>query len=447
MNFFRANFLALLAVFATTGAVHAACDWCIPGATVEMDFEHNRYYNASSCDLTNSSSTGGWAVAKSGILRQFSPSTLRLTDYGLLIEKALRNSALWSRDLTKSVWVRTNMSAAPAPAGADGTAAGGTRLTALASNAKIVQTVNFIPDVSPDKYAGGLHEEYYIKRVSGTGSVKFIMNGNTAFDASSLLNTNTYTQVSIRLDGKATSIAGIQLGTAGDVIDVDMVEFDAEGTGFVEALSPFPTTDTPLLRSADVVTVNPGSNLYQTLLTATAGTLYAKSFNCLSDSPRFLSWASKSGDGRKFGANGGGAPRGANVPFLGTRTTSVQTTLDSRKHANYAWTTIGDAYVVQPFSMTHTGSTVRTVATWGGGQISIVANNGPVVTKAATAVTDNFAVPNGNLYVGFDIRSLNVSILPWACDGYIQDIAFIPGVAAGYGASLTVGPDGPPGPN
>lgn len=245
--------LAPSALLAQTPAKPPAPDWCIPGATIEMDFEHNRYFGASLDEIKNKNALGGYAQTKSGLLRTFEPNKLRRTDLGLLIESAQRNELLWSRDLTKDVWVKTNMKAEPAPVGADGKA-GGTRLMASADNATVLQTVT---DATRTSYGGedkngvptyaGAHALCYIKRVSGTGTVKF---NNT--EVTALLNTRGYTQVNMRFDCKPTTIRGIQLGTAGEVVDVDMVQFDIEGMrNMTDSFSPFPNTDKVLWRESD----------------------------------------------------------------------------------------------------------------------------------------------------------------------------------------------------
>ena len=91
---------------------------------------------------------------------------------------------------------------------------------------------------------------------------------------------------------------------------------------------------------------------------------------------------------------------------------------------------------------------MRTVLTWGDGKASIVANNGPVGTGACTD-TD----ATGTLYLGFTSWCLGglggITGEPtrkstYMCDGYIQDIAFIPDVVADYGAKLTAGPEANP---
>jgi hypothetical protein len=436
-------------------AKSAAPDWCIPGATIEMDFEHNRYYGASLDELTVERSTDGYAQSKSGLLQRFEPNKLRLTDLGLLVESAQFNMALWSRDLTKEVWVKLNMKAEPTPIGADGKA-GGSRLTATAANATILQTLH---DVTRTMYGGkdkdgvvsggGVHSVCYIKRVSGTGTIKF-----NKTDVTSLINANGYTQVNMRYNVLRTTTIGIELGTAGDVVDVDMVQFTVEASrNTVFSSSPYPVTDKVLWRDRDMVTVNPNSNLYKALA-GKKGTVYVKTFNLLGDGAAFYTFVSKE-HGRSFGGRWGGAPQGAFIPqFDDHGFPSVQTAIGSdgnRRLANYAWLTVGDKSVPMnaPMSMMHDGATLRTVLTWGGGKASVVANNGPVGTGACT---DTEA--NGTLYLGFTswgggdglgyINGEPSRKSTYMCDGYIQDIAFIPSVVEGYGAPLTVGPEARP---
>jgi hypothetical protein len=433
----------------------AAPDWCIRGATVEMDFEHNRYYGASLDDITNSTvrlnpktkyATQEYAVTRSGLLKRFEPGQLRLTDLGLLIETAQRNHILWSRDLTKEVWIKANMKAEPAPSSADGTRDGGTRLTATEGNATVVQTIaTDMPEegLAPGTTSSCIHYGFYIRRVSGSGPV-WIMSGKPGgnkMEVTKLLSATGYTQLGVY--GWNSITLGIQLGTAGDVVDVDMVNSETEGrSNCVNCSSPIPTSDTPLMRKNDYVTVKPESNLYKALA-GKAGTVYVKTFNLLGDNAGLFKFL---GSGRMLSVVQGNSPNGPVLLGFNDGKSAVHTRLSPRKWDNYAWKTVGDALSPcygKPVNMLQLGRTVRTVATWGNGHASIVGNNGPVGTgEMKEAVADGVLTLGMCTIMGWGEGGAAVDST-YQCDGYIQDIAFIPGVAAGFGAKLTVDPDEP----
>jgi hypothetical protein len=445
-----------LVLLAQTPTKPTAPDWVIPGATIEMDFEHNRYYGASLDDVKNENATVGYAQNKSGLLEKFEPNKLRRTDLGLLIESAQYNELLWSRDLTKNVWVKTNIKAEPAPVGADGVEGRGTRLTALADNAAIVQTVKNINRTSYDRDkkgnqlpATGEHGQFYLKRVAGTGEVRITLASATGKGKrvvpATLLNANGYTQINgLRFQAGPDVTYGIELATAGDVVDVDMATIDVEcARNIVASPSPFPNQDKLLWRESDMVTVSPSSPLYKALA-GKAGTVYVKTFNLQGVEMAFYRFASPT-HSRMFGVTANFCTSFIDGPtrvFL-----NGKGNIGSGKEGTYSWLKHHTPH--GPVSMLRDGVTVRSVATWGGGKASVVANNGPVATGGCTETE-----ANGVLYLGLttNLGKSTGKIVNtdhpnvFHCDGFIQDIAFIPEVVEGYGAKLTVGPDGPPTP-
>lgn len=438
--------------------------WVSPGATVEMDFEHNRYFNAGLDDLTITNSTGGYAQTKSGVLWKFEPNKLRLTDLGLLIEIWQRNELLWSRDLTKDVWVRANLKIEPAPVSADGVKGMGTRLTATAGNATIYQVIHNSgettigysgpKDTNPTPGGGTIQFLCYVKRVSGHGPIRFVIgNGDKlspGADISRLLNTDGYTQVTFNSANVPEQPFGIQIDTPDDTVDVDMLACNMEGLrDILGAASPFPTTDKKSWRDADMVTVNPAGKLYKALA-GTKGTVYVKTFNLLGGDPAAIYMFESKEHRRRLSAGRGGTPVPGICPTFEDGPSHSSTKVGSTgnfRMANYGWKIDGNKeFISMVRSMFTNGATVRTVATWGDGKSSIVANNGPIGTGACT---DTEA--NGTLYIGYAghepggmIHDTNYPRGGRFADGYIQDIVFIPDVAAKYGAGLTVGADTPP---
>lgn len=125
------------------------------------------------------------------------------------------------RDMTGGTWAKVTMTAALTATGVDGAANSATRLTATGAGATILKTLT----------AAASNRIYscYIRRVSGTGTVKLKQGATATSDLSSQLNTTTYTRCWLR--ASVLNVAfGIELGTSGDVIEVDFNQFEAAST-------------------------------------------------------------------------------------------------------------------------------------------------------------------------------------------------------------------------
>ena len=441
----------------------AAPDWVIPDATIEMDFEHNRYYNASLDDLTNPSvrmgqapdkyRTDAYAATKTGVLQRFEANQLRRTDLGLLIEASHRNRAFWSRDLTKPVWIATNMKAEPAPIGADGKP-GGTRLTALADGARVVQEISTDvaaewgpdADVKADNWDGG-HMGFFIKRVSGSGTVKILHYATgkppgASADASALLNATAYIPVSIGSQLTLKDSFGLELGAKGDVVDVDMAQYEfGVAQNFMAMCAPMPNEDKDLRRRNDYIVVNPQSALYRALA-GKSGTLFLKTFNLLGDHGAFYTFVGpKEHATRTFLCYA----EGLSLVVGESKMTYPFTSGDGERPSCYTWMNpkFPGPMRLPLRSMPHYGATMRTVLAWGGGKATIVVNNGEAVTgDMAESVADGTLVL-GYARFGYGPHGAHRDST-YQCSGYIQDIAFMPDVLPDHGAKLTVGPKGPP---
>lgn len=192
---------------------------------------------------------GAWYTNSSGLLASAGTNVLRFnynptgsTNIGILLEPAATNLSLWSRDLTQSgTWIATTMTTALTSTGADGVANSATRLTASALLATILQT--------PGLASASRTYSVYIRRVTGTGTIKLTVDGSTfSSDISGSLNSSTYTRIA---DQQTTvPIFGIQIGTSGDAIDVDFSQLEA-GAATVAPTSPILTTNATITRAAD----------------------------------------------------------------------------------------------------------------------------------------------------------------------------------------------------
>lgn len=148
------------------------------------------------------------------------------------------------------VWVPTNITVAQST-GADGVALSGTRLTAAAGNATILQSLTL---------ASGVRSmSALIKRVSGSGDIQLTTDNGTTW--ATVVSTSVFHQLSIPSQVLANPTFGIRLVANGDSIDIDYVQNE----NFAEATTPIPVTTNATNRGTekDVLTLSdvPGIDL------------------------------------------------------------------------------------------------------------------------------------------------------------------------------------------
>jgi hypothetical protein len=177
------------------------------------------------------------------------PSTLQ--PRGLLIEEQRTNALLHSSDLTQTVWVKTNATAAKNATGPDGVAYSATIITATASNATVLQAVTA---VSTQR-----NSSCYIKRRTGTGTVEITQNGGTTWTAVTV--TSGWTRVATPGASITNPSVGLRIVTSGDAVDVAF--FQCEDAGILASLnaptSVIPTGASQVTRTADVARIT-GAN-------------------------------------------------------------------------------------------------------------------------------------------------------------------------------------------
>lgn len=241
------------------GRPASAPGWVLRGALIDLDFANSRYFGASLEQLTVTRASQGFAAytvaGNSGLLGTFAANIPRITDNGLLVELAATNLALRSRDFANAAWVATNVTVSQTSAGADGTTNGAARLTAGAVNATILQVVT---GSSTARVVS-----FYIKRITGSGTVGICQDGVTFTDISAQLSSTAFTQVSL-IATQLNPSFGVQLGTSGDAIDIDFAQLEAGSV----LTSPVVTTSASAARSADVITRAHSNGLYGSVFAA-----------------------------------------------------------------------------------------------------------------------------------------------------------------------------------
>lgn len=210
-------------------------------------------------------STGLWTSISSGTPRScyLGTSTAVGSYGGYFSEEARTNLCLQSRDLSNASWIKTTATAAKDQIGIDGISNSASSLTATADGGSCLQVITEAATQS----ALGI----FIKRISGTGTIT-IQQGATTSDVTGQVNSSTYNRVSLVASILNPAI-GITLGTNGDKIAVDMVDF--QNGGF--STSPIPTTTTSQTRAVDTLNFPLTGNISNTV-----GTIYCEFSKVLS---------------------------------------------------------------------------------------------------------------------------------------------------------------------
>ena len=190
-------------------------------------------------------STGLWKLdVASGVARghYLGWSTAVVAYGGFLSELAATNECLHSRDLTNAVWVAGgDQTTAKTSTGIDGVANSCTRLTSTIGAATFYQAVS-----------GAAVERTFsafVRRVTGTGTIQIaFQNGITSLDITSLINSTTYTRVTLT-DTVLNPEVGFNISDASNAIDVDCCQLE---TG-PSASTPIVTTTAAVTRNADVL--------------------------------------------------------------------------------------------------------------------------------------------------------------------------------------------------
>jgi hypothetical protein len=160
---------------------------------------------------------------------------------GLLLEPGRTNAALRAQDFTQAAWVKTNITAARDVIDLRGLANSASRLTATANNATVLQSITA---ASATRITS-----FYLRRITGTGTVEITQNGGTNWTAVTL--TGDWQRFSIPFATITNPQIGIRIGTSGDVVAVDAAQCEI-GTF---PTSPILSEGTALTRPADGGTI------------------------------------------------------------------------------------------------------------------------------------------------------------------------------------------------
>ena len=143
--------------------------------------------------------------------------------------------------MTQSVWLKAAMTAARTQTGLDGTANTGTLLTATGANATVLQTIT----AASNTYIAS----FFLKRVTGTGTVNITINGGTAWTAVTL--TTSFQRFFINLAAVVNPSIGIQITTSGDAVVADFAQCEVIAATLAVPSTPIQTATTSLSRSPD----------------------------------------------------------------------------------------------------------------------------------------------------------------------------------------------------
>jgi len=193
---------------------------------------------------TYNSASPAWAVGPDGVLAlpaanapviEYDPVTLACL--GARIWGVVTNLSLHSRDLTQTAWSKSGITATRDQVGADGVGNAATRLTATSSDGTCLQTIT---SASATRVSG-----FYIRRITGTGTVEITQDGGATWTAVSL--TGTFARYSIASATVTNPQIGFRIRSNGDEIAVDFAQLQS-----ASALGPpVATTTTTASSTAD----------------------------------------------------------------------------------------------------------------------------------------------------------------------------------------------------
>lgn len=189
------------------------------GALLDVDFVNNKAHlngtetSIEALGFTIVRATPGWIDTKDGLWHIVPANTLRISDRGVLIEGKRVFAALYNRDLTASVWIKTNMTVSHEATGIDGVPNSASIVTAAADNATVLQQLKLNSSIRS--------QSAFVKRVTGSGPIFMTMDGGATW--TEVTAQDTWSWVEIPSQTLANPKVGFKVQNAGDVFAIDFV--------------------------------------------------------------------------------------------------------------------------------------------------------------------------------------------------------------------------------
>jgi hypothetical protein len=186
-----------------------------------------------------------YAPNVAGTLSAMSSTAFRRTDRGEWQYPSINVSNLWNRDLTNAAWVKTNATVAKNQTGAEGSANAASSITATAANATVIQSITSI--------ATNRVFQALVRRISGTGTLEFTLDGGTTWTIMSEppASFDVMNPLVINQNAVTNPAIGFRVGTSGDVFGIDFASLYTQPTNY-PALTPI--LSQPITTSASVQT-------------------------------------------------------------------------------------------------------------------------------------------------------------------------------------------------
>ncbi len=199
-----------------------------------------------STSATYFDSTGTLQTASTNTPRYsyYSPSLASYALPQLVIESGHTNYALWCRDLTNAVWSKNNVTATKNAIGIDGNSNAATTISATSNNGTITQAITA---------ASGLKLQFYIKRVSGSGTISYTVDGSN-YTSLGPVNSTAYVAMTGLTAGGLNPTIGFKIGTSGDSFVIDYV-----GKCDIDNYYPVATTSASVTVGTDTPTYSTSS--------------------------------------------------------------------------------------------------------------------------------------------------------------------------------------------
>lgn len=241
-----------LKVYATAGSLTVTVSGSVTNARLSAVTYETEPRSVDDVETTGSAYYGPrFNYTSAGVLR------------GLLIEPARTNRALWSRDLTNAVWVKTDVTAAMDQTGVDGLSGTASRLTATGANGTCLQSITAASAVSIMSCA--------IKRLVGSGTIEMTTDNGATWTAVTV--TSSWTYVEIPAQTVTNPVCGFRIVTSGDSIAVDVVnnETGVSTPATASRSNPIITTSATVTRNADDLSIT--STNFSGVYNQTEGTI------------------------------------------------------------------------------------------------------------------------------------------------------------------------------